>query len=68
MPESGLTRDDAIAFQQLMRAECGVELTLEEAWSRASQLVILARMLIRPIPEDPEVQTSEHLPRSPVEC
>jgi len=54
MLESGLTREKAIAFQRLMRKECGVELSVEEAWKRASRLVALYRMLMRPIPEDPE--------------
>ena len=61
MPESGLTRVAVAEFQRLMREDCGVELTIEQAWSRATQLVTLYRMLMGPIPEDPEVRTSEHL-------
>ncbi len=54
MPESGLSREKAIEFQWLVREECGVELSAEEAWTRASRLVALYRMLMGPIPEDPE--------------
>jgi hypothetical protein len=53
MLEPILTHEKAGEFQQLMREECGVELTLEEASTRASQLIALYRMLMGPIPEDP---------------
>ena len=53
MPEPALTHEDAAAFRRLMREECGVELTLEEAAARAAQLITLYRMLMGPIPEDP---------------
>jgi hypothetical protein len=49
-------------FRRLMREECGVELTLDEAQARASQLIGLYRMLMGPIPEDPGVRTSAHVP------
>ena len=53
-----LLHENVREFQQLMRKECGVELTLEEAWTRATQLIALYRMLMGPIPEDPAVRTS----------
>ena len=62
MPESGLTHEKARAFQQLMREECGVELSIEDAWKRAARLVALYRMLMGPIPEDPGVRTSVRQP------
>jgi hypothetical protein len=65
MAESTLSREDAEEFRALMRDECNVELTLDEAFVRATQLVVLARMLHRPIPEDDGVQTSGHLPPTP---
>ena len=58
MAESGLTREKAIRFQRLVRDECGLELTVEEARTRASRLIALYRMLMAPIPEDPESGTS----------
>lgn len=54
MPESGLSREKVIEFQRLVREECGLELPIEEAWARATRLVTLYRMLMGPIPEDPE--------------
>ena len=67
MPEAGITREKAIEFQRLMSEECDVELTLQEAWSRAAQLVALYRMLMGPIPEDSGVRTFAHLPSRPVD-
>lgn len=41
--------DEAVAeFQKLMREECGVEMTLEQARKRGSQLVELYRLLLDP--------------------
>lgn len=58
MPGSGLTHEKAREFQRLMREECGVEMPIEAAWTRAAQLIALYRMLMGPIPEDPEVNGS----------
>ena len=63
----GLTREKVVEFQRLMLEECGVELTLPDAWSRATQLIALYRMLMGPIPEDVAVQTSDRLPPGTVE-
>lgn len=41
-------------FQELVRRECGIELTDQEAWDRATVLIDLYRMFLGPIPEDPE--------------
>ena len=49
---SRLTEEDVKAFQQLMLEECGVDLSMAEAWPRATKLVAMFRALIGPIPED----------------
>jgi len=49
-----LTEADVEEFRRLMREECGVELSLVEAWTRATRLVAMFRALLGPIPEDPE--------------
>ena len=48
-----LTEADVEKFRRLMREECGVELSLVEAWTRATRLVAMFRALLGPIPEDP---------------
>ena len=50
---SRLTEEDVQAFRRLMLDECGVELSLAEAWTRATKLVAMFRALLGPIPEDP---------------
>jgi hypothetical protein len=54
-------------FQLLLREAFGLELYPAEARRRARQLIALYRMLMGPIPEDPGVQTSAHLPSAPVD-
>lgn len=49
-----LSQADIEEFKVLMRQECGVELENQEAWNRAIELISLYRMLIGPLPEDPE--------------
>lgn len=49
-----LTADEIRDFQALVREETGVVMDDAEAWSRATELVALFRMLVGPIPEDPE--------------
>lgn len=58
----GLTTAKVAVFRDLVAQECGVLLEPDEAWRRASQLVALYRMLMGPIPEDPEVRTSASQP------
>lgn len=63
-----LTPADIREFQRLVREHCGVTLTDQEAWNRATALVALYRMMLKPIPEDPEVDRSsdiDQLPCSP---
>lgn len=47
-----LTQADVDRFKDIMRRECGAELTNEEAWSRAIELLAMFRMLLGPLPED----------------
>jgi hypothetical protein len=49
-----LSADDIAEFQSLLEREAGVRLDTSAAWKRATQLVSLVRMLLGPIPEDPE--------------
>lgn len=41
----GLAQKEIDRFKDIMRYECGVELTNEEAWSRAIELIALAKLL-----------------------
>lgn len=50
-----LTPPDIREFQQLLREHCGVVLDDAEAAVRANELVMLYRVLLGPIPEDPEL-------------
>jgi hypothetical protein len=56
----GLTESEVRRLQDILRRD-GEDLTLEQAWARAVELLSLFRMLLGPIPEDPgqdEVRTS----------
>jgi hypothetical protein len=50
---SRLSEEDVQAFRRLMLEECGVDLSLADAWTRATKMVAMFRALIGPIPEDP---------------
>jgi hypothetical protein len=41
----GLTERDVLRLQDIIRRECGVELSLEAAWARAVELIALVRTL-----------------------
>ncbi|MFH0828803.1 MAG: hypothetical protein V1907_01325 [Candidatus Kerfeldbacteria bacterium] len=56
----GLTPDEVDRFRDIMRRECGVELTPEQAWARAIELLSLFRMLLGPLPEDRPAPQFEH--------
>lgn len=62
---SVLTPADIREFQRLVRDHCGVSLTDVEAWNRATALVAMYRMMLRPIPEDPGVGRSSDIGRLP---
>jgi hypothetical protein len=44
---------DIAEFRAIMEESCGLRLGEQEAWTRATELVNLYRMLLGPIPEDP---------------
>ena len=48
----GLSNADVEEFRQLIHRECGQELSPEEAWKRASEVLALFRMMLGPLPED----------------
>ena len=51
----GLSQADVEEFRELIHKECGEELSPEEAWKRASEVLALFRMLLGPLPEDQTV-------------
>lgn len=60
-----LTPDDVREFQALVAEETGVQLSTQDAWNRAIELIAVVRMLVKPYPEDEpddRVQTSSRLP------
>jgi hypothetical protein len=56
----GLTPTDVEEFRAILESECDEKLSIEEAWSRAIQILALYRMLLGPIPEDPQAAEFEH--------
>jgi len=48
----GLSQADVEEFRELIHRDCGEELSAEEAWQRASEVLALFRMLLGPHPED----------------
>lgn len=60
-----LTQADIREFQRLVREHCSVTLDDVEAWNRATTLVALYRMMLRPIPEDPDVGRSSDIGQLP---
>jgi hypothetical protein len=43
---AGLTEADVRRFQAILRDECGVEIGLPEAWSRAIELLALVELVL----------------------
>ena len=63
----GLTEAEMRRFQAILRAHCGVEVPLPEAWGRAIELLSLVEMLLqwRGVLDPPAEASSEFaLPRS----
>lgn len=60
-PAFSLTQADVVEFRDLVARECGVVLDDAKAWHRATELVALYRMLLGPIPEDPECMPSSNV-------
>ncbi len=48
----GLTKAEVQHLQDILRRECGIDLTLEAAWARAIELLALFRLLLEPARED----------------
>jgi hypothetical protein len=60
MPGVGvLTEADVAELQRIMHEEYGLDLDRSAAWERATQLMNLYRMLLRPIPEDKPDSSSQ---------
>jgi len=49
-----LSPEEVAEFREIVREETGVVMAESEAWNRAIELVALFRMLLGPLPEDPE--------------
>ena len=54
---AGLTEDEVRRFQAILREECGVDVGLPEAWSRAIELLAFARMLLKALPRHDSLKT-----------
>jgi hypothetical protein len=54
-----LTPADVEEFRAIIRETCGEMLSEQEAWNRATTLVALGRMLLGPLPDDPEADLAE---------
>jgi hypothetical protein len=48
----GLTPTEVEEFRVILRTECGEELSLADAWTRAIEVLAVCRMLLGPIPDD----------------
>ena len=49
----GLTEHQVRRLQEILKRECGLEVTLEQAWSRAIELLALAKLLLEGLPRRP---------------
>jgi len=59
----GLTTLEVERLRGILSRESGTEVAMAEAWGRAIELLALFRMLLGPLPEDPDAARFEH--RSP---
>ncbi|HEY6195525.1 MAG TPA: hypothetical protein VI504_10820 [Candidatus Eisenbacteria bacterium] len=46
----GLTTAEVARFRDIIRRECGVELTMEAAWTRAIEVLAFAKVLLNSLP------------------
>ena len=46
----GLTEAEVRRLQDILRRECGIDLTLEQAWARAIELLAFGKRLIEALP------------------
>lgn len=49
-----LSPEEVAEFRAIVKEDTGVDMSECEAWNRAIELTALFRMLIGPMPEDPE--------------
>jgi hypothetical protein len=54
-----LTRADVEEFRAIICETCGETISEQEAWNRATTLVALGRMLLGPLPDDPDAELTE---------
>jgi hypothetical protein len=54
----GLTEAAVRGLQEILRREGESDITLDQAWARAIELLSLFRMMLGPSPEDPRPQGS----------
>jgi hypothetical protein len=67
----GLTTENVERLRTILREDCGEDLPLEEAWSRAAGLLALTQLLLEHLPDEGAengqgagVGTSSHLTES----
>lgn len=46
----GLSEHEVRRLQDILQRECGLELTLEQAWARGIELLSFAKMLLEALP------------------
>jgi len=51
----GLAPSDVEEFRALLQEEGGETISLDDAWSRAIEVLALCRMLLGPLPDDPSI-------------
>lgn len=62
---AGLTEIEVRRFQTILREDCGVEVGLPEAWSRAIQVLTLAETLLSSDAPDEPIAASGSPVRAP---
>jgi hypothetical protein len=56
----GLTALEVERLRGILSRESATEVSMAEAWGRAIELLALFRMLLGPLPEDPDAARFEH--------
>jgi len=54
----GLTEPEVRCLQDILHREGEPDITLDQAWARAIELLSLFRMLLGPLPEDQDARSS----------
>jgi hypothetical protein len=47
---AGLTEQEVQRLRDIIRRDCGVDLTIEQAWARGIELLSFAKMLVESLP------------------